>query len=331
LDAWIREANVEKYRPISRLLRTIDQIPLKPRTVVSAKLDGEYQLVMRLNFMGGKVIALNRFGHLRTDLPPLRELEDRIPEGMRFLGELYAIDVDRPLRLPEYISIIKSGDKARIERHIRLMLFDIVGLPAERDYLWRLEEIKQLLNDRPSTYVHPPIYITPTTHQEIQDFWNHYVETLGYEGLMVWSENQFYKLKRRREVDGVIIGLNKDTDSWQEGQVGSVKIAVMTAEGYHIPLCDVGSGIDPDLRKALTKLMRLKTDEDAKTVWVKPAVIVTVEYTETFENETMLLTFRDGHWTPVRKTKFHSLRHPRFICFRKDKKPTYEDIRAEQL
>jgi len=93
----------------------------------------------------------------------------------------------------------------------------------------------------------------------------------------------------------------------------------------------VASGIDLKLRRELYRLIDLKVQEDSKTIYIKPLIVAKIVYQETYEADRPLLKWDGSKYSSVGSTRFLSLRSPRLVDFRKDKKPTPEDIGVNQL
>jgi len=315
------------YKPQMRSLLSFSDIPIT--SIVSPKLDGEFNLIVHTQV---ETYTLNLWDTMQYQLPCIRECRQALlAKGItqaKLLAELYGVDKSgRMLRLPEFIHEVKAGDKNRV----KLGVFDLIEvnkLPISEGYRWKLEEIADWFQNAERVHVIP--HGIATSQEALKQFWSEWVEEGGYEGLVAYNNGGWFKVKKRTTIDAVIVGINKKP-RYEIQEVTSLKIAVMDEHGQLIEVGDVASGIDHPLRKELWKLTDYKLREDRETLYIKPIVVVEVEFTETFEAEKPVYTFTDDHLHQVGARPYYSLRHPRLTRFRPDKTPTKQDIPLEQL
>jgi len=342
------ETKIDHLKPVMKTLRSFKDIPIIPnQTVVMVKVDGEFTLLTYER--NGQSYALNKWGHKRWDFPALNEFINLMNNTnivkAEILCELYAKQDDKPLKLPQFIHYIKSKNPALLD-NIHIGVWDLVSIKRlvdmaildkwSEDYYWRLEEVESWLQQGRLVKVLPylkPQYINP---QMIEAFWEKRVVSEGYEGLVARTNSNIYKVKPAGEFDAVIIGINKESGYgkrtlFEQQQVPSLRLAVMTEEGNYIEVGDCASGLNEDLRKALWKLTEHKVGEDKEILYVKPIVVVTVEYTETYKKERRVLKFNGERYVELETTPFVSLRHPRLIRFRPDKTVNPQDLRPTQI
>jgi len=329
----ITDIKIDHLKPKMKTLPSFKALKIvSGQTVVQVKVDGEFTL---LSYSKEGSFTVNRWGRARTDFPALNEFEEamrkRSFERAELLCELYAAEDDRPLKLPDYIHHIKSGDPNLIKK-VNIGVFDLIsinGQPVRQNYAWKLEEVSGWLQGCSLCRVLP--YIKPETVQDVEEFWRRWVEEKGYEGLVARSNGEIYKIKPISEVDAVIIGINKRKLFWSK-QVTSVKLALMDSQGRFVEIGDCASGIDHKLRSSLWRLMEFKVAEDDKMVWIRPIVVCTVQYTDLFKGRNKVFSYDEKNgYTQVGYMELVRLRHPRLVCFRPDKQATPEDLRIEQL
>ncbi|MBA7486582.1 DNA ligase [subsurface metagenome] len=321
---------VKNYKPIAKSLPPLfSKIKITDDTIVTVKADGGFNLFSYSRH--GESFTLNLWDTKRTDLPCILELKealDRQPiDSAKLLLELYAVEDDKMLQLPKYIHNVKTGDKGKV----RAGIFDLIsinGTEIKEGYAWKLEEVESWLKNCKLCHVLP--HIKPESVKDIENFWNTWVKGRNYEGLFVRVSDSLFKVKKRESVDVVLIGINKRA-KLKDKQVTSVKYALMLEDGRFLELGDVASGIPHDLRKALYQLLDYKTGEDNDTIFVKPMIVLEVEYTETFQKNRRIFIFNEGKMWNNGMKPFFSLRHPRLLRIRIDKTVCENDLRLSQM
>lgn len=339
-ESFSNVRKIDELKPIMKTLERLELLEITPeQTVVSAKLDGEFTLLSYSR--EGESYVLNRWGHRRSDFLALNQFVEAMNKTevthAELLCELYAKENGKPTNLPTFIRYIKGKNKDLSKIHIGIWdLIKIDGNPVSEDYAWKLEEVERWVKG--CTHVAVVPHIKPRTIQDVKDFWRTCVEEKGYEGLVIRKDNQIYKIKPSLDVDAVIIGLNKKSgygkellDHFQKGEITSIKLALMQPDETFIELSDCASGITAELRTSLWKLMDYKVGEDDTTVYIKPIVVCTIQYTETYLKNRQVLKYDGEKYTQVETKPFVSLRHPRLIRFRPDKNVNPQDLRTTQI
>jgi len=334
------ERNIEGYKPTMKVLDSLDIIKLNSETVVSAKLDGEFTLLSYTR--QGESYTLNKWGHKREDFPALNQFVEAMNKTTEInhaelLCELYAKEDGKPANLPTFLRYIKGKEKQLDKIHIAIWdLIRIDGYTPNQSYAWKLEEVEKWLVGCSLVNVVP--YVKPHSTEEVKAFWKTVVEEKGYEGLVIRNGEGIFKIKPCLEVDAVIIGINKkssngkELDLMQRKEVRSIKLALMQQDGTFIELSDCASGINEELGKVLFKVLDYKIGEDDTTIYVKPIVVCTIQYTDTFLKERRVFKYEEGHPIEVVDLKpFVALRHPRLLRFRSDKTVNPQDLRTAQI
>lgn len=333
-----QETNIEVKHLMPKMdgLKSVDAIPLL-NTVVMAKADGEFSVIY---YDAKTCYIVNQYGRMRGDFPAINELCDAlIRRGLIeavLLSELYAVENGRPLTLHKFLSRAKGRNK--IPESLRIGVFDLLRIDGEtvkEDYGWKMDEVSEWL--RGCHYCHVLPYIRAENHLQIRKFWKEYVEEIGFEGIVAHAGGKIWKVKPSADVDAVVIGLNK-RELFDQKQITSLKTALMEEDGTLIELTDVASGINHDLRSFLWRLMEYKVGEDRETVYIKPLVVCTVEYQETYKEDSKgepilkrRWSFEEGRYIERDKRAFVSLRFPRLIGFRSDKTLDPKDLRLTQI
>jgi len=336
-ETFSHERNIDNLIPNMKTLDSLDLLKLNSETVVSAKLDGEFTLLSYTR--EGESYTLNKWGHRRQDFPALNQFVEAMNKTevthAELLCELYAEEDGKPTNLPTFIRYIKAKNRDLDKIHIGIWdLIKINGYTPEQSFAWKLEEIEKWLKG--CTLVNVVPHIKPHSIEDVKAFWRTAVEEKGYEGLVI-RNGDIYKIKPCLEVDAVIIGINKksgygkDLEVMQRREARSVKLALMQPDGTFIELSDCASGINEELGKALFKLTDHKIGEDDRTIYVKPIVVCTIQYTDTFLKDRTVLKYEQEKYTEAGTKPFVSLRHPRLLRFRPDKTVNPQDLRTAQI
>jgi ATP-dependent DNA ligase len=334
---------IDEYKPDMKALEKVrDVVPLLGKnTVLMAKVDGEFTL---LHYdREGQSYTLNRWGKARMSFPALDEFVNTLNKTAikkaEILCELYAMENGLPLKLNKFISYIKSHNDTIIANNIFIGIWDLLsvnGFPIKEPYAWRISEVRSWIRECRLVHVLP--HIQPQTIEDVEDFWQTFVNMNGYEGIVVRPDNGIYKLKPIHDLDAVIIGINKK-NKYEKGfnlfdkeNVTTMKLALMEEDGTLIEVSDVASGIDHTLRKALWQLMEFKVEEDNEVVWIQPCVVVKLQYTELFITEgSNRLKFTGSSYMKMEKRPFVRLRNPRLLGFRPDKEVNPQALRVSQI
>jgi len=322
----------QRWKPRAKAIVAISQLPVDRDLTVTVKCDGEFSVISYQRDV--RTFSINLWGTMRGDGDPwLREVKEALDkQPIReavLLAETYAVEGDRMLKLPDLIHHLKNGDQSKI----RLGVFDLQsvnGKVANQNYLWRLQEAESWLKGCRLVHVVP--YLKPKSHDEIRAFWHFWVEQRGYEGLFARDDRQdLFKVKKTLSIDAVIIGYSKVGRGWAKGLITSLRVAALTADGSFVEVGDVASGIDSQLSQILfQKLIAYRKAEYETWDQVEPFIVVEVEATETFQAVKPVYALKDGVLEKTGEREAHSLRHPRLIRFRGDKKPVVDDIGYER-
>jgi len=292
----------------------------------------QFSLVVYDEQLGTFIV--NDWGKLRKDYPALQEFEGLCKakgyKSLKVLAEPHLIEDGKMKKLPDFLHAMKSHDSGLIGK-IKLGVWDLVevnGVKPMQPYAWRLEELRNTLNGSDRVYVLPHV-ISPT-REGLKLFWDEWVVYKGFEGLVITFNEQRYRVKPVRTLDACIVGINKKQRILNQ-EATSVRIALMDKDGAFVEIGDLGTATDREMSKTLFKLMKYQSQEEDKTYYVKPIVIVELEFTTTYEAEQAKMAWNGERYVRVGTVQFFSLREPRLKRFRSDKRPIPQDISVEQL
>lgn len=262
-----------------------------PFYILQPKYDGERTFLIADK---NDVYIINRYGTIYRDLPICREeFRDVVIDG-----ELISINGD-------LYSFLR--DRVNNRENIVLMAFDILEYGdmdlRSKSYMERINYLYNVINGKRFVKATP-------THKvknkcEIIKLFNKYVSE-GYEGVVVKSPANYYskwiKLKKKETIDLVIIGIKKTRSYMEYGVAESFLVGDKTLK----PITHVSSGLTKKEKMMLTEiLLKNMVYEDRENIYVKPKIVLEIEYQEKLNN---------------------GLRHPRIKRIRWDKKPDDIDI-----
>lgn len=267
------------------------------------KLDGEFSYVIKKE---GKLYLANKreHGRMRSEMPVLNEIEDKIPDDSVFLAELvwgggkdfydfarHKLDPDCGLG---FFSCLRFAGH---------QLWNNLTYTATRDFL------EQQKFYTPNAVLIPSVIVAD--QQELDDLYETIVAG-GYEGLVAKTPESKYingvtyewtKRKFETEGDFVIIG-------FQSGSKRAKTLSVLIGHrvnGEIVPLSYVGGGFGSKTvmkETMLTVLSGMVTGHKGVETYVEPKIVVKVKYNGVIHNP-------DG--------SINSLRHPQFRDIRLDK------------
>lgn len=220
------------------------------RYYVTHKYDGEYAIIFH---EGAQTVTINRSGRVRRGIPCIEEAGRLLlAAGIRQAvvpAEIYVEAGQGRGRLNALLASL--ADRRRIGS-LRLAVFDLLETddkPFKGNYgeVWkRLEAIFS-----GGQLVHPVEMEVATSAEGVEAIYDDWVEREGGEGLVVRGDGPFvYKVKPRHSLDAVVVGFSEGTGS-MKGQVRSLLLALMPAEGRYQVVGRVGSGLTEELRETL--------------------------------------------------------------------------------
>ena len=334
MNEIIVDTKIDHLKPSMKVLSSIEDVPV-PSTI-QVKADGELEYLnynrLGFSFTTAQAYTLNKWGKLRTDFPALTQLAEALSQThfnqAEIMCELYAKQNGKPLILPQFIHAIK-GTPPQLDL-INIGIFDILtlnGEPLNGEPVQKWQTIESYLKNCTNVHILP--YTMATTKNDVYNFWKTHVHDGKYEGLVVRTTLDTFKVKPCKDLDCVIIALKK-TQSYYADQIATIRVALMDYDNNLVEIGDVASGIDISLRKSLWKLNKFVVGEDKNYIYIQPFIICTIEYTDLFPARKRILRF-DGRYQQVGLKRLYSCRHPRLIRFRSDKSLNSKDLSLNQL
>lgn len=315
------------------------------RLYVTRKYDGEYAMIV---YDHGTTVTINRSGRVRRGIPCIVEagrLLDAAGIREAMLGaEIYAEPVGRRGRVNDLLAAL--ADKKRIGT-LRLAVFDLVeldGKPWRANYAQTWEKLHAVFGHGELVReVDMEIAKSPAGVLDIYEKW---VRQEKSEGVVVRSDLPFvYKIKPRHSIDAVVVGFSEGAGA-EKGQVRSLLLALMPAEGRYQVMGRVGSGLVEEVRELLfDRLSRhvlpsefIETDANLVAFrMVRPDTVVEVTVgdllyeTEAGPKMNTLLEIDDGTYRIAGTVEGAKFIAPVFVRIRTDKKADAGDVRLTQI
>jgi DNA ligase-1 len=264
------------------------------RLALEHKLDGAR---VQIHCTGAGVHIFSRaLNEVTASLPEVVEAAGRL--GARraiFDGEVIAIDTDgRPLAFQEVMrrfGRVRDVARLRVERPVRLFVFDLIGLDGELLIDAPYEERYAALNEVASAAgLAMAARILPATVEEGSRFYARAIAD-GYEGIVAKALASSYmpgargrgwvKIKTARTFDLVIVAADWGYGR-RHGWLSNYHLAAR--DNRNGGLVEVGKTFkgltDDDFRVMTERLLALKTAESRGTVVVRPEVVVEVAYSD---------------------------------------------------
>jgi len=313
---------------------------------VTRKYDGE----MNVLFFDGKQAAIiNRSGRIRMGLPCVKDacraLTGAGVASAIIPAELYADESEGRTRVFNVLNDLSDEKKIG---SLRLAVFDILQIDGEAfkptSYKDTHDRIAELF--RTAKLCQPVECVPCQSKSEVKKVYADWVETGGAEGLVVRTDMPLvYKIKPRHTVDAAVVGYSEGTGD-QKGQVRSLLLAMMPAEGEFQIIGKTGNGFTEEEKGALlARLAPLVVDSsyietDSNHVafhMIRPEIVIELMINDVLFDTLSgtiynpVLDFESNRWVRKGDVQGISIVFPIFQRFRDDKKAVREDIRLEQI
>lgn len=320
--------------------KTYEQLVESPEgiRIVQLKMDGELQALVHDK---KDTFLVSITGRRRKDLPVVEEARRRLQGkgDSLFFGELYVVDErGRNIPYPQAVSILRKPEKKDLER-IKLAVFDVYQFQGKRvqdDYPDRFLLVQEIFDG--GKLVAP--VASAVGPSALKKLWNK-VTRENYEGVVVYTDD-IIKVKPKFTVDLAVIGMEEATESSTgkpKGVMGALHLAFMDKDGNFLYAGKCGTGFTDLERKSWWQWgQRNRVEGPEKparfrhTLWVRPKRVVEVEYQDVNKKEQTPLIFSRGRYTwAEEKEEAISLRFPKFVRLREDKRVRPRDVRLEQV
>jgi DNA ligase-1 len=267
---------------------------LGDRIALEHKLDGAR---VQIHCTGASARIFSRaLNDISASLPEVVELAGRL--GSRraiFDGEVIAVDADgRPLAFQDLMrrfGRVRDIERLRVERPVRLFVFDLIGLDGELLIDAPYEERYASLSEIASAAgLAMATRVLPSTLAEGNQFYARAIAD-GHEGIVAKALASPYmpgargrgwvKIKTARTFDLVIVAADWGYGR-RHGWLSNYHLAARDEHtGGFVEVGKTFKGLtDDDFRAMTDRLLALKTAEERGTVVVRPEVVVEVAYSD---------------------------------------------------
>jgi hypothetical protein len=324
INQWKNDRNWEFIDP-----NDIDDLPDK-KYYTSFKVDGEASALL---YQDNKCIISSRHGKVRYNLPFADEINFALSKYKKavLFGELYAVDKDNEtiLPYPKTMSIIRKPDENTIKQ-IRFMIYDIYSLNDNIIYDGKNETYPKRYNiiDRLFKNLHNvnPCKLFYIGKEEIKHLYETNVLTNKYEGLVIYDDNKTYKLKKSLNIDAAVIFI--EASDKHPDMAGSVGLALKEGNKFYF-IGKVGTGFSTDFRKKLLKYAKKNYIKKEDNIYfIEPKIVFEVNAKSFNEGKNVIY---DTKYNIIGHYDIGSLREPKFIRIRDDKKVDDKDVGISQI
>jgi ATP-dependent DNA ligase len=347
----------EYKRLVAARLAPIEKRELRSRLPageyhLSRKIDGEFAVLV---YAGGEALLVNPGGTVRLGLPLLAEAQQKLGRaGVKsalFAGELYYRHPGgQRSRVHDVGSAARQPKSQADLDHLCFAAFDVIeldGQPAPARHAETYARLQKLLGG--GQRIHPVEAAQVKTVEEIEQYFDSWVEQQGGEGLVLRSDSAgSYKLKPRHTLDVAVVGFTEGSDE-RKGMLHDVLVAVVRRDGALHLLGRVGNGFSDEERRSFLAELKQQvvasdyvesSPEHIAYQMVRPRCVLEIScldlLTQTSRGgsvDKMALHFDEkaDRYAPLRRLPLASLISPVFIRRRDDKQVNASDVRIKQV
>jgi len=326
-----------------------DQIDLRLTGSVlyaSRKVDGEMGVLF---YNGADAVIINRSGRVRMGLPCVEDAKRTlIAAGVKSCvlpAELHVEESSGRTRISDVLNALADVNKIHT---LRLAVFDVLDIDDQpfkaNSYEDTHRKITELFGG--SEMCFPVRYKKLESKSEVKAIFKQWVEEEGGEGLVVRCELPLiFKIKPRYTIDAAVVGYSEGTGD-AKGQIRSLLLAMMTADGYFEIIGKTGGGFSDEAKIDLlnrlqplivpSQYIEVDTNQTAFHM-VRPEIVIEVLINDVLFETTSgviynaILDYSDSKYLYKANQRGLSLISPIFARFREDKTAVYDDIRLEQI
>lgn len=290
----------------------------------SNKIDGQLSALVYNRNESCKLLSINNI--VIENIPILKEYKYILDKYFMFnnavlIGELVGVKNNNILPFSGSMGIIKTYSKNG--EYINQFLYDFYYTNNKKiEYKESLYYLNRLKNIK-TKYIH----VLNQKFGNINIFnkyWKEIDLSKGIEGVVARNDNgNAIKIKPKNSFDLVVVGCgNKNMISWNRDQI-SYLIVAFVDENNNFRYCSkVGGGFSLKLREYFYDYcMKNKLYSTVKgEIFIKPKLVIEVEFGDYNKTIDKCYEYKKNNYNFIGKKETYSLRFPRFIRIRDDKK-----------
>ncbi|OYT58696.1 hypothetical protein B6U81_07475 [Thermoplasmatales archaeon ex4484_30] len=275
----LEDIKIRLYDPIKPMMAesaTIKEIAGK-RHALEYKFDG-----IRVQIHVGKEIKIfsRNLREITHYLPEIVGEAKEIEKNVILDGEIIAFSL-HPLPFQELMK--KFRVRNRIDIRTKLFVFDILYRKNKSLLDLEYRERWKLLKDVAPQYIPP--HIEAVNEREIKEFFQKAIKD-GHEGIVAKDlkskyrlHGGWYKIKKSYSLDMTIIAAE-----WGHGRrhrwLSDYWLAVKGMKGFHMVGKTFKGLTDKEFEEMTEELLKWKIKEEGRVVFVKPSIVVEVEFND---------------------------------------------------
>lgn len=313
---------------------------------VTRKYDGEMAVIC---WDGADIAIVNSGGTVRTGLPCLDEARAAlVAAGVHqalIPCELYREESAGRTRVFDALAALGDADQIG---QLRLAPYDLVSIDGEPPrlggYLDVHARLTQLFGS--GERCRPVRLQSAGSRKAVADLFDRWVTEEGAEGLVVRSELPLvYKVKPRHTVDFAVVGYSEGAGE-MKGQVRSLLVALMPADGQFQVVGHVGGGLTESERRDLFAALSpaqvpsayIETDSNHVAFhMVSPSMVIEAKVNDVLFESTSgtirnpRLELVDSGWVRTCEVNGIAIVYPSFVRVRDDKTCDVVNVRFAQI
>lgn len=330
-EKWKKKVNLiqSKYNDF------ISDVKIKDAFYIQ-KVDG---LLGALIYKNGEIFLQSITGQIIKNIPLLEEckiiFDSKKIKDIVLISELVAIINSEIAPFNKTVSIVRTPNIGDNKNLIHNFIFDVLEYEGKEinDYFKAIKIIRYILKDKKKVRIHiPKIYSGDLS--QFKKLFDETKDKKGFDGIVVRQRSgKNYKIKNVLSFDVVIIGAgNKKMISWGRNEISYLLAAFIDSEGNYRSTSRIGTGFSRKDRQFffdfITKNKIYETEEE---IFTKPKIVIEIDILDYTLKDLPRYKIKGNNFKLIDYKESATLRHPRMIRIRSDKKPTYSDVSIDQL
>mgnify|MGYP001175597761 CR=1 FL=1 len=351
-DPSLHVKSQEYKRRVSGAMRAIstEEVFKLPKRIyyVTRKYDGENAMVF---FDGEKIISVNPGGTARVGLPCFEEAAELLKkakvESCILGAEIYVKEGATGAHpVQQVVRVLRSPPSKKELEKLGLAVFDVIE--ADGKAVDSAAKVYELLKKwfGKGKRVHPVDSEKTDKIDKVMERFTEWVVGEGAEGVVLRTDQGWYKVKTRHNVDVAIIGYSEGQDN-RKGMMHDLLVAVMRDDGTFQEFTRVGGGfteddrqeIAADLKKRIVPSDYVAVNNDYVAYeMIKPGPVMEISCLDMIAERArggpvkrMVLDWDGKRYSAVTRMPLVSVISPQYIRMRDDKEAVVDDVNIRQV